>query len=302
MTFIASSGDSGAAAGAEWPSSSPNVVAVGGTTLRITTAGAYSGETIWSGSGSGTSRYESEPAYQRSLQTSGSRTTPDVAFDADPNTGVAVYTTDPATGSGVWEQVGGTSLGAPAWAGLIAVVDQGRALPGKGTLDGPSQTLPALYGLPATDFHKIASVVVSGGRGKPGTVSTAGLGTPNGPQFINDLAFGVGQTSASAGSVKVASAAATTPSTTTALASAAATGTGTGTSTTGRTPVTTTGTGARNRGLAWSPPAGSGRAASWKSLARSRPAVTTTAAEALATLPPSLVGADVFDLALSQVA
>ena len=73
------------------------------------------------------------------------RSTPDVAFDGDPNTGVEVYSTDPNSGQGSWQVVGGTSLGTPAWAGIIAIVDQGRALAGKSSLDGPTQTLPSLY-------------------------------------------------------------------------------------------------------------------------------------------------------------
>ena len=56
-----------------------------------------------------------------------------------------------------WIQVGGTSLSAPLWAGLIAVADQGRSLAGLGSLDGRTQTLPLLYQLPANDFHDITS-------------------------------------------------------------------------------------------------------------------------------------------------
>ena len=39
---------------------------------------------------------------------------------------------------------------------MIAIADQGRALAGKGSLDGPTQTLPMLYALPASDYHAIA--------------------------------------------------------------------------------------------------------------------------------------------------
>ena len=181
ITFVASSGDGGSGSGAQWPASSPNVVAVGGTTLQVGASGAYLGESIWYGSGSGTSRFESEPSYQRSLQSTGRRTTPDVAFVADPYTGVAVYDTAPSTGVATWQTVGGTSVGAPAWAGIIAIADQGRALNGAGSLDGRSQTLPLLYSLPSSDFHKVASV---GGQ-------SAGLGTPVGASLVNGLASGV---------------------------------------------------------------------------------------------------------------
>ena len=53
--------------------------------------------------------------------------------------------------------MGGTSLAAPAWAALIAVADQGRVAEGGTTLDGATQTLPALYSLPSADFHDITS-------------------------------------------------------------------------------------------------------------------------------------------------
>ncbi len=155
ITFVAASGDYGTTNGPEYPSSSPRVLAVGGTTLSTDVQGDYLGEVAWSGSGGGSSRYEPEPRYQAKVQSSGHRTTPDVAFLGDPNTGVAVYETPPR-GFGSWITVGGTSLGTPAWAAIIAIVDQGRALEGKGSLDGATQTLPALYGLPSADFHPVS--------------------------------------------------------------------------------------------------------------------------------------------------
>jgi hypothetical protein len=157
ITFLASSGDSGSSAGASYPATSPNVVSVGGTTLNLSASGAYQSETAWTFSGGGYSQYEPEPSYQASVQSTGTRSTPDVAFDADPNTGVPVYQTQPYGGQPTLQYVGGTSLGAPAWAALIAIVDQGRAVAGKGSLDGPTQTLPTLYSLPSTDFYSISS-------------------------------------------------------------------------------------------------------------------------------------------------
>ena len=199
ITFVAASGDAGSSSGAEWPSSSPNVVAVGGTSLFVAADGTYAGEAAWSLSGGGYSRIESEPSYQSGVQSSGVRTAPDVAFDANPSTGVSVYETTPSTGRGSWQVFGGTSLGSPAWAGIIAIVDQGSAAAGLGTLDGATQTLPALYALPASDFHKA------------GSLTTTGLGTPNGATFVDDLAFGV---SNSTGSTTTTSSTASTVSTT----------------------------------------------------------------------------------------
>jgi len=176
ITFVTSSGDQGAFGGAEWPAVSTRVLGVGGTTLLVDSVGNYLGESPWSGTSGGYSHYVSEPAYQRNVQGSGRRSTPDVAFNADPNTGVAVYNTDPAIGLGAWVQVGGTSVGSPAWAAIIAIADQERAAAGNSSLDGATQTLPTLYNLPASDFHKV------------GSLTTAGLGTPNGASLVNDLA------------------------------------------------------------------------------------------------------------------
>jgi hypothetical protein len=179
ITFVAASGDDGARGGAEWPASSSRVLSVAGTTLQIDFSGNYLGESVWASSSGGYSRYEGEPSFQASLQTSGHRTTPDVAFDGDPFSGLNLYTIDPSTGSGYWQVVGGTSLGAPAWAAIIAIANQGRALAGAGTLDGASQTLPTLYSLPSSDFHKLA--------GSSGAVTSTGLGTPNGASLVNGL-------------------------------------------------------------------------------------------------------------------
>jgi len=199
ITFIASSGDLGFA---EYPAASPNVLSVGGTSLYVTSSGSYQSETAWFFSGGSYSPYESEPSYQRSVQTTGRRSTPDVAFDADESTGVEIYETSTQSGKGSWQVSGGTSLGAPAWAGIIAIVDQGRALAGKGSLDGPTQTLPSLYALPANDFHSVSSDEAFLGLGglssllgdlfgsdyKGATANIAtGLGSPNGPSLIENL-------------------------------------------------------------------------------------------------------------------
>ena len=157
VTFFVSSGDNGAPA--EYPASSPNVVSVGGTTLNASGNGNYLSESGWTGSGGGPSKYESQPSYQKGLvtQSTTARTGPDVAYDADPNTGVSVYDSYGNSSSAPWSQYGGTSAAAPQWAGLIAIADQGRALAGLGSLDGITQTLPKLYTLPAADFHDVTS-------------------------------------------------------------------------------------------------------------------------------------------------
>jgi subtilase family serine protease len=141
ITYVASAGDSPAS---EWPAVSPNVVGVGGTSLSIDTSGNYLGETGWNSSGGGISSYESKPAFQANVpQSSTHRTSPDVGYDADPNTGFAVY--DSYAGGGGWGQYGGTSAGAPQWAALFAIADQGRATP-----LSTSGALNGLYGLLST--------------------------------------------------------------------------------------------------------------------------------------------------------
>lgn len=122
--FFASSGDDGT--GASWPASSPNVIGVGGTTLKLSSKGTFISERAWSGSGGGVSAYEKEPAYQTAYKISkagGMRAIPDVSYDADPASGYPVYLTA-GTGSkakGSWNTVGGTSAGAPQWAAIQAL-------------------------------------------------------------------------------------------------------------------------------------------------------------------------------------
>jgi hypothetical protein len=190
VTFLASSGDAGAPA--DYPAVSPNVVAVGGTTLHLGAGGAYLGESGWSGSGGGVSAQELQPPYQKGVVTQSGvyRTTPDVAFDADPNTGFSVYDTFNNSASCPWEQFGGTSDAAPQWAGLIAIADQGRILAGESPLDGPTQTLPMLYALPAGDFHDITSGVSAGSPAEaagPGYDLVTGRGSPVANRVIGDL-------------------------------------------------------------------------------------------------------------------
>ncbi len=168
VTFVASTGDYGAA-DPEYPAYSPNVLAVGGTSLTLNGDNSYNSETGWGyqsssvgafiGSGGGISLYEPEPAYQQGVQSTGYRTTPDVSLDADPATGAWIadpYNLDP---SNPFEIVGGTSLSAPAWAGLVALVNQGRAADGESTLNSssPTDTQQALYMLPQSDYNVIAS-------------------------------------------------------------------------------------------------------------------------------------------------
>ncbi len=195
VTFIAASGDTGAPA--DYFSSSPNVMSVGGTVYN---AGS---ETGWSGSSGGISQYESKPSFQVGFvtQSTKQRTTPDVAAvaeaaaTADTNGNlhgaVPVYDSFDGAVNAPWLTIGGTSLAAPMWAGLIAVVDQGRVANGMGTLDGATQALPSLYKLPSTDFNDITSGTSTGTpnySAAPGYDLVTGLGSPVANELVPDLA------------------------------------------------------------------------------------------------------------------
>jgi hypothetical protein len=186
VTFVASSGDSGGVV--TYPSASPNVLSVGGTTLSIGTGGSYISERGWSGSGGGISRYETQPAYQKVVVTQSTtyRATPDVAMDADPNSGVAVYDSWDFGSSTPWVQIGGTSLSTPMWAGVIAIADQGSVLAGQGTLGGQN-ALTKIYALPSSDFHDITSGNNGYAAGQ-GYDLVTGRGTPIVNLLVADLA------------------------------------------------------------------------------------------------------------------
>jgi len=179
VTFIFSAGDNGA--GALYPSASPNVLSVGGTTLHLDSNGTWLSETAWSGSGGGPSQFEAKPAFQSGVTISSTRWTPDVAFDANPGTGVSVYDSN----NGGWLQVGGTSVGAPAWAGLVAIVNQGRALNGKSSYNG-GDFLTQIYKVSANDFHDI-TVGGNGYPAGPGYDFVTGRGSPIANLLIPDL-------------------------------------------------------------------------------------------------------------------
>lgn len=115
ISFFASSGDDGT--GASWPAVAQNVIAVGGTSLDMSSS-QFVSEKAWSGSGGGISKYETEPAYQKDYsipQANNKRATPDVSFAADPDHGFSVFH------SGKWYVIGGTSAGAPQWAAIASL-------------------------------------------------------------------------------------------------------------------------------------------------------------------------------------
>ena len=205
VSFVASSGDSSVV---EYPSSSPNVLAVGGTNLTLNSNGTYSSETGWNGSGGGKSSYEVEPSYQDPVQATGQRTTPDVAWDANPNSGVAVY--DSVGGYG-WAEVGGTSVGAPSWAGLIAIADQGLALNNQPALTN-AQLSASLYSSPGSAFHEISSGNSGQNNAGAGYNLVTGLGSPVASSLVTDLVAAAGKGRSAIASVSAISVAGQTTS------------------------------------------------------------------------------------------
>jgi subtilase family serine protease len=166
--FTASSGDAGD--GVNYPAASPYVLAVGGTSLTLDAAGNIISDVAWSGSGGGISAYESEPQYQYNYgitSTGGMRAVPDVSYDADPNTGVPVYASYEYGG---WVQFGGTSAGAPQWAAIAALADQGSSAP----LSGNQIIYQLATG--ATSYAANFIDITSGSNGSCGANCRAGHG------------------------------------------------------------------------------------------------------------------------------
>src|SRR6202030_3033534 len=100
--------------------SSPWVIGVGGTTLQTNSNGSYSNEIAWVAGGGGPSLLEAQPAYQQGVAPPGGRGVPDIAMDADPNSGANVYV------NGHPQGVGGTSLSSPLALGVWARMESAR--------------------------------------------------------------------------------------------------------------------------------------------------------------------------------
>jgi subtilase family serine protease len=183
VTFIAATGDSGHGTG--WPSTSPYVVAAGGTTLAPLTAAPlpsltgldYGSESAWNGSGGGIDTGgEPEPSWQVTacapFSPNGFRCVPDIASDANPGTGVPVYDTYSYHG---WVQVGGTSVATPDWGAFFTLVNSQRVLNGGTTLSMADPDLYTYYsnsGEYAAYFHDITT----GNNGSCGLDCQAGVG------------------------------------------------------------------------------------------------------------------------------
>ena len=139
VAITVSSGDDGY--GVQWPASSPDVTAVGGTTLWMK-GRTRTQEKVWNlgagdATGSGCSDAEPQKAWQAADNSScpDNRIDNDVAADADPRTGPAVYDSYPPSGAGLpkgWQQLGGTSASSPIIAAVYALANPGGR-PGAGS-------------------------------------------------------------------------------------------------------------------------------------------------------------------------
>jgi xanthomonalisin len=180
QTFSISTGDSGAdecgdgGVTPSWPAASQYVVAVGGTTLNASTT-TWNSATVWTSGGGSSSTFEPQPSWQNGVAPGSKRGLPDIAYDADPNSGSKIIV------NGATQQYGGTSLSAPLFAGAWA-----RVIAIKGSNVGFAA--PLLYQLPASDFHDITS----GNNG--GETASAGydLATGRGELIISGAANDIG--------------------------------------------------------------------------------------------------------------
>lgn len=151
--------------GANYPAASPYAVGVGGTTVLDP---AKPTEVAWYAGGGSPSLFEPVPSWQATAGGSFAgirRGVPDVALDADPNSGYDVVV------SGTVQTIGGTSASAPAWQGFWA-----RAQSADGGTLGFAN--PILYKLPASTFHDITVGTNGLFPATPGYDYATGLGTP----------------------------------------------------------------------------------------------------------------------------
>jgi len=195
VTFFAGAGDAGH--GTVYPAASPWVMSVGATTLRLDKDGNYQSERAWSETGGGFSLFEPEPAYQSAFPIPNNpmkkRGTPDVAYNGNPNTGVAVFDSVPFGGDTGWFQVGGTSIGVPQWSALVAIANSLRAADKKPALTG---SLGLLYDAVQDSNGEMTFHDISNGKdgncgkqchARPGYDYLTGLGTPRADLLIPAL-------------------------------------------------------------------------------------------------------------------
>ena len=178
VTYFAASGDTGGKT--IYPGVSSLVVAAGGTSLKLKSDNTILSETGWSGSGGGRSTYVITPSYQSGIASlvglNGKRGVPDFSFDADPNTGVAVYDSTRCQNLVGWMVFGGTSVSSPALSGIVNVASGGHGS------DVGSGELSVLYGNlgNASDFNDITSGSAGSFTAAAGWDFVTGIGSNKG--------------------------------------------------------------------------------------------------------------------------
>lgn len=197
VVYTASAGDSGYSAGVIYPATSPNVVSVGGTTLNTSSNSRGWTESVWNtssteGTGSGCSSYEPQPSWQSSISILTSacsdRVDNDVAADADPNTGAAIY--DTSNGNGGWNEVGGTSESSPIIASVFALAgNNGNG--GNNAADSIYTHTANLNEVTASSNGTCTRTVLCTATGAPNTYNgPTGWGTPNGLTAFQSVSGG----------------------------------------------------------------------------------------------------------------
>jgi kumamolisin len=190
------SGDSQTTAGkvhVDFPAASPHVLACGGTSLHANVStGAVTSETVWNdgssggATGGGVSDTFARPSWQsaagvptRSGATTTGRGVPDVAGDADPQTGYQVFVDGKAV------VYGGTSAVAPLWAALVCRLAQ--SLGKKVGLLQPTLYAGVAKGKTAPGFRDITSGNNGAYNAAPGWDACTGLGVPDGVTLLAAL-------------------------------------------------------------------------------------------------------------------
>ena len=194
VSFVAAAGNVGGQV--FYPAASEEVLAVGGTSLSLDANGVRTGaEAGWADSGGGESLYRELPDYQTQLLVGTSpvtnhRVVPDVAYNADPSSAYAVFNSTPnENGDTGWQAIGGTSAGAPQWAGLVALVNQKRVANGLEKL-GNCQLNNYLYGVARKSQEGYFNDIITGSNGnlvQPGFDLVTGWGSPKADPLIDVL-------------------------------------------------------------------------------------------------------------------
>jgi kumamolisin len=180
---------------------SPHVTAVGGTTVFLSSTGAYYKETAWGepleqwGGGGGYSAFFSHPTWQQAPGVGDitTRGVPDVSADADALTGWDVFMPVQGQGTPREEPVGGTSASTPCWAAITALIDEFLVQDHLRTVGFAN---PALYlfargpaGLPAPAFHAITEGSNLHYPATPGWNPAVGLGSPDVGHLVDDFVW-----------------------------------------------------------------------------------------------------------------